>query len=110
MLNRLAAAKFIFNFFFFFVKMQPTDRGSPVNPTALPPGTSNSVCLPNCTRIEEEEDITDVVDHAEPTKNAALNLTAPLRTSITKGCDSPPLTPPNTLKIPVKVSDPIPIR
>ncbi len=91
--------------------MQPTESCSPVNPTALPPGTSNSVCLPNCSRIEEEEDITDVVDHAEQPKHASM--AGSLRASITKptGCDSPPpLTPPTTLKIPIKVSDPIPIR
>ncbi|KAI9562725.1 hypothetical protein GHT06_010179 [Daphnia sinensis] len=81
-------------------------------PTSLPPGASNSVCSPNCTRIEEEDlDIGDVVDHAEQPKNAPLNLHVPVRTSrASPGSDSPPVTPPNTLRIPVKTSEPIPIR
>ncbi|KAK4025447.1 hypothetical protein OUZ56_014515 [Daphnia magna] len=88
--------------------ISPNKSGS----TTLPPGASNSVCSPNCTRIEEEDlDIGDVVDHMEQPKNASPNLHVPMRTSrASLGSDSPPVTPPNTLRIPVKTSEPIPIR
>ncbi|XP_046636471.1 inositol hexakisphosphate and diphosphoinositol-pentakisphosphate kinase-like isoform X2 [Daphnia pulicaria] len=80
-------------------------------PTSIPPG-SNSVCSPNCTRIEEEDlDIADVVDHSEQPKHSFLNLSVPVRTSRTSsGSESPSITPPNTLKIPIITSEPIPIR
>ena len=96
-----------------FFCAQPTEISpSKSCPTSIPPGSSNSVCSPNCTRIEEEDlDITDVVDHSEQPKNSFLSLSVPMRASRTSsGSESPSVTPPNTLKIPITTSEPIPIR
>ncbi len=98
---------------FCFFGAQPTEISpSKSCPTSIPPGSSNSVCSPNCTRIEEEDlDITDVVDHSEQPKNSFLSLSVPVRASRTSsGSESPSVTPPNTLKIPITTSEPIPIR
>lgn len=96
-----------------FGVLQPTETSPNKScPTSIPPGSSNSVCSPNCTRIEEEDlDIADVVDHSEQPKHSFLNLSVPVRTSRTSsGSESPSITPPNTLKIPIITSEPIPIR
>lgn len=73
---------------------------------------NTSVGLANCDRIEEEEDFlpesVDQTDHSKLSPSPAM-VRATLPISI--GCmDSPPLTPPNTLKIPLRSSEPIPIR